>query len=238
MDRLLRRVRHGEYLGGGARWGNGRDGIRGPGVRERPYLAATLSAGLALFVNSAGAMNLTPAMIELFAAVEMAPPTPHRMTVCYGFRCQRRMELVFTDGERTLLMNTLAKGRASAADERKAIQQAFVWFDRRVGEEVGTSRRVPNADIRTLDAAHNFDCWDTTRNEVSLLLILQEWGALRHHTVGDPRYRGNIFIGQLPHNTSVIVEKATGMKWVVDMWTTAYGQVPDVMPLNRWLKEL
>jgi hypothetical protein len=148
------------------------------------------------------------------------------------------MELVFTAAERSMLMTTLAKGKASPADERKAIQQAFVWFDRRVGEAVGTSKRVPNADIRTLDAAHNFDCWDTTRNEVSLLLVFQEWGALRHHTVSDPRYRGNIFIGQLPHNTAVIVEKVSGAKWVVDMWTTAYGQVPDVMPLEKWLDEI
>lgn len=183
-------------------------------------------------------MNLTPEMMELFTAVEMSPPTQHRMTVCYGFRCQRRLELNFTAAERAMLMTTLAKGKSSPADERKAIQQAFVWFDRRVGEAVGTAQRVANADIRTLDAEHNFDCWDTTRNEVSLLLIFQEWGALRHHTVSDPRYRGNILVGQLPHNTAVISEKLGGTKWVVDMWPTAYGQVPDVMTLDKWLDEI
>jgi len=206
-------------------------------MRLRHHLAAVLAAGLAFCAAPSAAMTLTPEMMELFTAVEMLPPTAARMTVCYGFRCQRRMDLVFTAAERTLLMNTLAKGKASPADERKAIQQAFVWFDRRVGEETGTSKRVANADIRALDADHNFDCWDTTRNEVSLLLVFQEWGALRHHTVSDPRYRGNIFVGQLPHNTSVIAEKVSGVKWVVDMWTTAYGQVPDVMTLDKWLDE-
>jgi hypothetical protein len=106
-----------------------------------------------------------------------------------------------------------------------------------VGKEAGTSRRVANADIRTFDAAHNFDCWDTTRNAMSLLLVLQAWGSLRHHTVGNPRYRGNILVGQLPHNTAVIVERKSGTKWIVDMWPTAYGQVPDVMPLAKWLEE-
>jgi hypothetical protein len=147
------------------------------------------------------------------------------------------MELAFSAGERATLMNILARGRASPADERKALQQAFVWFDHRVGRETGTSQRVANADIRTLDAAHNFDCWDTTRNDMSLLLVLQEWGALHHHAVDNPSYRGNILVGQLPHNTAVIRERKSGNQWVVDMWTTAYGQVPDVMTLQKWLAE-
>ena len=61
------------------------------------------------------------------------------------------------------------------------------------------------------------------------------------HRVGrevGPRYRGNILLGQLPHNTAVIVEKTGGTKLVVDMWPTAYGQVPDVMPLTKWLEEI
>jgi hypothetical protein len=33
------------------------------------------------------------------------------------------------------------------------------------------------------------------------------------------------------------VEKTGGTKLVVDMWPTAYGQVPDVMPLTKWLDE-
>ena len=69
--------------------------------------------------------------------------------------------------------------------------------------------------------------------------MLQEWGLLRHHRVSDPRYRGNILVGQLPHNTAVIKETAPGgTSWVVDMWPTAFGQVPDVMTLEKWLDEI
>jgi hypothetical protein len=132
----------------------------------------------------------------------------------------------------------LAKGKASAADERKAIQQVFVWFDHRVAREAGTDKRVAYADFHMFDDDHNFDCWDSTRNAQSLLLVLQAWGALRHHTVSDPRFRGNLFVGQTPHNTAVLKEKAPGgTSWIVDMWTTSFGQVPDVMTLDRWLDE-
>ncbi len=207
-------------------------------MRYRHIIWAIVAANLAFGAeNAAAKTNVTYEMIAMYAAVGISPPTASRMTVCYGFVCRRRMELAFTVRERATLKHILASGRASPAAERKAIQRAFVWFDHRVGREVGTSKRVANADIRTFDAAHNFDCWDTTRNETSLLLILQAWGALRYHTVDDPYYRGNILVGQLPHNTAVIVERKGGTKWVVDMWPTAYGQVPNVMPLAKWLEE-
>ena len=202
------------------------------------FLGGLVVAGLACAVAPTMAITLTPAQEQVYTSVEMRPPTAAEMIVCYGFVCRLRLVLDFTPAERTQLTAMMAKGRASAPDERKAIQQVFVWFDHRVGREVGTNKRVANADIHMFDADHNFDCWDTTRNAQSLLLVLQEWGVLRYHTVSDPRFRGNLFVGQTPHNTAVLKEKATGSaSWVVDMWTTSFGQVPDVMTLDKWLDE-
>ncbi len=205
-------------------------------MRHWLVIAAALF-GLTLGAAPAAAIKLTPAQAQAYTLVEMQPPTATQMTVCYGFVCRLRLEIAFTPAERTNLMNLMAKGRASAAEERKAIQQVFVWFDQRVARHAGTNKRVAYADFRAFDDDRNFDCWDTTRNAQSLLLVLQEWGALRHHTVSDPRFRGNLFIGQTPHNTAVIREKAGGEIWAVDMWTTAYGQVPHVMTVEKWLGE-
>jgi hypothetical protein len=159
------------------------------------------------------------------------------MIVCYGFVCRRREVLDFTPGDRNALTQILAAGRASAAAERAAVQKAVIWFDRRMGPLIGTNKRVAKADIRSLDDKHNFDCWDTTRNTTSLLLVLQEWGLFRYHVVGDPHYRGNALVLQLPHNTAVLVERATKVEWVVDMWPRGYSQPPDVMTLEKWVKE-
>jgi len=208
-------------------------------VSRRIYLAGVLLLSLLLGTGPAAAIKLLPAVEQLYSSVEMEPPSATHMTVCYGFVCRLRLTLVFTGAERTTITNMMSKGRASAADERKAIQQVFVWFDHRVGREVGTNKRIANADVRSFDANHNFDCWDTTRNAASLLLVLQEWGTMRHHRVSDPRYRVNLLVGQLPHNTAVIKETAPGgTSWVVDMWPTAFGQVPDVMTLEKWLEEI
>jgi hypothetical protein len=159
------------------------------------------------------------------------------MTVCYGFVCRRRHILDFTTGDRSALTQIMASGKASPAAERAAVQKAVVWFDRKVGPILGTSKRIARADFRYFDDKHNFDCWDTTRNTTSLLLIMQGWGLLKHHTIGDPRYRGNVLVLQTPHNTAVLVERATGVHWVVDMWTRAFAQAPEVMPVDSWVKQ-
>jgi hypothetical protein len=197
------------------------------------------SVGPALIAASipAHAVELSAPQAALYSTVSIFPPSASSMTVCYGFVCSRRETLDFTRGDRQALTQILAAGRASAAAERAAVQKAVIWFDRRMGPVIGTDKRVAKADIRALDAKHNYDCWDTTRNTTSLLLVLQEWGLFKHHVVGDPHYRGNALVWQLPHNTAVLVERATGVEWVVDMWPRGYLQPPDVMTLQKWVTE-
>ena len=182
------------------------------------------------------AVQLSAPQEALYSTVSIFPPSAQRMTVCYGFVCRRREILDFSAGDRNALTQILGAGRASAAAERAAVQKAVIWFDRRMGPVIGTNRRVAKADIRALDASHNYDCWDTTRNTTSLLLVLQEWGLFKYHVVGDPHYRGYT-VFQLPHNTAVLVDRATKVEWVVDMWPRGYLQPPDVMTVQKWVTE-
>jgi hypothetical protein len=201
--------------------------------------AMILVAGLTLLAAPmpALALELSAPVVALYTTVSIYPPSAKSMTVCYGFVCRRRETLDFTAADRSALSQILAAGRASAAAERAAVQKAVIWFDRRMGPVIGTSKRVAKADFRYFDDKHNYDCWDTTRNTTSLLLVLQEWSLLKYHVVGDPRYRGNALVLQTPHNTAVLVERATRVEWVVDMWPRGYLQPPDVMTVEKWVKE-
>ena len=216
--------------------------VREPGAAERRsmrrFIRATVAsvALLPLGAPPALAVEVSPAIAQMYSAVSAAPPTSENMIVCYAFSCQRRVVLDFTAADRNKLTDIMAAGRASPEAERKALQQAVIWFDRRVGPIIGTDKRVARADFRNFADGQNFDCFDTTRNTVSLLLVLQEWSLLRHHRIGDPRYRGNILLGQLPHNTAVLIERTNGRDWVLDMWTRGYAELPDVMPVEAWLK--
>ena len=196
-------------------------------------------AACILFAIAKGAVaaELTPAQAALYTTVSIFPPSASSMTVCYGFVCRRRQMLDFTAADRSALARILAAGQGSAVAERAAVQKAVIWFDRRMGPIIGTDKRVAKADFRALDDKHNFDCWDTTRNTTSLLLVMQEWGLFKYHVVGDPHYRGNVLVLQTPHNTAVLVDRATKVEWVVDMWPRGYAQAPDVMTVEQWVTE-
>ena len=197
-------------------------------------LAITLIGGTLIAAPlPALAAELSAPVAALYSTVSIFPPSAKSMTVCYGFVCRRREILDFTPADRNALSRILAAGRASAAAERAAVQKAVVWFDHRMGPVIGTNKRVAKADFRYFDDKHNFDCWDTTRNTASLPLVLQQWGLLKYHVVGDPHYRGNALVLQTPHNTAVLVERATRIEWVVDMWPRGHLQPPDVMTVEK-----
>src|SRR5258705_9501762 len=181
---------------------------------------APLLACLTAISGTAAAQDiaLSPAVAALYSTVSIYPPSATSMTVCYGFVCRRREILQFSAGDRAALTQLLNAGHASAAAERAAAQKAVTWFDRRMGPILGTDKRVAKADFRYFDDKHNYDCWDTTRNTTSLLLVLQDWGLLKYHVVGDPHYRGNTLVLQTPHNTAVLVDHTTKAAWVVDLW--------------------
>jgi len=201
-------------------------------------LAAVLGVvGVVLSAAPVRAAPISSAVEYLYSSVSIYPPSATSMTVCYGFVCRRRETLDFTEADRKALTQIMSAGRASAVAERAAVQKAVVWFDRRMGPVIGTDKRVAKADFRYLDDKHNYDCWDTTRNTTSLLLVLQQWGFLKHHVVGDPRYRGNTLVLQTPHNTAVLVDRATKVEWVVDLWPRGYLQPPDVMTVEKWVTE-
>ena len=193
--------------------------------------------GLIFALHPLASAQPDEAFAELYAQHSMNMPTADLMTVCYAFVCRQRIELEFTDSDRRKVAAIFAKAKASAAAERKAVANAVSWFDRRVGPMAGTDHRVARADIRTLDPSHNFDCIDTSTNTTSLLLVLAEWGLLHYHYVGLPRYRGNFLVGQLSHNTAVLIERQTRKAWSVDMWTTNYGDPAEIMTLDRWMEE-
>jgi len=182
------------------------------------------------------AAELSAGVMQLYTSVSIYPPSASEMTVCYGFVCRRREMLDFNTADKAALTRIMSAGRANAAAERAATQKAVIWFDRRMGPILGTDKRVAKADFRANDDKHNFDCWDTTRNTTSLMLVMQAWNLFKFHNVGDPHYRG-FSLGQTPHNTAVLVERATKVEWAVDLWPRGYLQPPDVMTVAQWVTE-
>jgi len=196
----------------------------------RTFICAIVAANV-----SFGVAATKPGVIDAaYGGFPVSPPTPSIVFVCHGFGCKYRAEVDLTAGDRAKLAQVLAAGRASPEAERRAVAAAGAWFDKRVGALAGTANHVARAGAKYMYDVHQFDCIDSSRNTTSLLLLLDQLNLLRHHDVDVPEARGFFLDGRPPHATAVLVEKANGTKWSVDSWTVGYGQLLEVMPLERW----
>ena len=84
------------------------------------------------------------------------------------------------------LSTMLAPGRASPTFERRAVATAIAWWDRRIGPVAGTTGRVDHAGIDETGDPGQMDSIDTSTNNTSLFLLLDQLKLLRHHQVEPP----------------------------------------------------
>jgi hypothetical protein len=195
---------------------------------------AACVAVLQAFPAAAG--GLPDGLVNAYQELDLSPPSRDRVIVCHGFGCKFRSSVGLTAADHKALVGILNAGRASPEAERQAVAQAALWFDRRIGPVTGTVNHVARANWRYSGDARQFDCIDSSRNTTSLLLVIEELGLLRHHIVREPHARGMGFDGRPPHATAVLTERASSRRWSVDTWTRAYGQLPEIMPLERWVE--
>jgi len=200
---------------------------------SRRAISLVMLAALCGAPSCAGALTVA----EAYTSVSLSPPTTTLVIICHGIGCQLRTAIGLTAGDRARLAELLAPGRASAAAERSAVAAAAAWFDKRVGPAAGTTHRLARAHASAPETAGQMDCIDTSRNTTSLLLILEQLHLLHHHKVEGPEARGYVINLVGPHATAVLTDIHTGRQWAVDSWTHKYGERPDIMLLDEWMKK-
>jgi hypothetical protein len=182
--------------------------------------------------GSAQSRAYDSAITNAYTSYSLSVPTAASVIVCHGFGCDRRTEIALGKADHSKLTALLAPGKKSAEAERGALATAIAWFDRRVGPEAGTTKRIARAGAMTESGPGQMDCIDTSRNTTSYLIVLDQLRLLRFHQIEAPVARGFVWS---PHATAVLVEAKSGEKWAFDNWTRKYGEKPDVMPLEKWM---
>jgi hypothetical protein len=193
-------------------------------------MLAALAAVLPISALRAAGSDAGTAFLEELS-INSAPSQV--LTVCHGFGCTYRDQLVLTPARIAYLRGTLGAAH-SARDERKALGRVVAWFDREGGRVASTIGRIAYAAAGTKSGPGQMDCIDLTANVTELLLVLQRNKLLKFHRLGEPVSRGLIIDGRKPHTTPVIVEIGSGTPWSVDSWTKAYGQTPDIITISEW----
>ncbi|WP_316862365.1 hypothetical protein [uncultured Cohaesibacter sp.] len=164
-------------------------------------------------------------------------PTKSNIYVCHAFGCTLKTTFVPTKRDLSRLRSILRAGRRSPKAERKAIGNAVVWFEKRVGPIVGSSNDKGGLDMENAGVPGQMDCIDESSNTTSLLVFAQSHGFLKYHKVQSPVARGFFLDGRYPHATAVVLEEKSGTRYAIDSWVYDNGKFPKIKRLKDWMAE-
>jgi hypothetical protein len=188
-------------------------------------------AGLSLCACTHG-RNGPP--VEHFATFGVAAPRGNIVHVCHAYGCQIKTKFRFTEADIAELRTLM-----TPAEERRAVAYAIGWFERRVGDAIGTKSDRAGMDFKGSGDPTQQDCVDESTNTTAYMLVLESNGLLRHHTVGTPFAKDQLWRGVAgwTHWTAVLTEASTQQRWAVDSWIYANGENPAIVEVEKWYIE-
>lgn len=153
---------------------------------------------------------------------------PHDLTTqsCRGYGCRIIDTVTIKPRDWKYITQPVRNRPRSAEDERERLRWVMGRFETTIGAMTGTSEDWPGTYLNIGD--YQQDCADESVNTTLYMLMLQQHGLLRYHSVGRP---GGRFP---PHLTGVIVENATGTPWALNSWFHYNGVRAEVLPLDEW----
>jgi hypothetical protein len=176
-----------------------------------------------------------------YADFSAAPPKGSTVHVCHAYGCRMQTRFRFTDADMAAISTLMAKTRKAdtPAEERRAIAYAIGWMETRVGNAIGTKDDRAGMDFAASGDPTQQDCVDEATNTTSYMLVLQNQGQLKHHSVGTPFSKDDFSRGVAgwTHWTAVLKETASGQRWAVDSWIYANGENPAVVEVESWYLE-
>ena len=167
-----------------------------------------------------------------YADYNAKPPLGNTVSVCHAHGCQQQEPFTFTGddiSDLSVLMD-YARNSDTAPEERRAIAYAIAWMERRVGTSTGTAN--DRASLGFMNASGQLDCVDEATNATSYLLVLQNNGLLRHHTVIRPFSKASFF--KWPHMAAMIRTRSNSQVYAVDSGVGPNGTNPVVTPASQW----
>ncbi len=167
-----------------------------------------------------------------YADYNAKPPMGNTVSVCHAHGCQQQEPFTFTGddiSDLSVLMD-YARNSDTAPEERRAIAYAIAWMERRVGPSTGTAN--DRASLGFMNASGQLDCVDEATNATSYLLVLQNNGLLRHHTVIRPFSKASFF--KWPHMAAMIRTRSNSQVYAVDSGVGPNGTNPAVTPASQW----
>lgn len=123
-----------------------------------------------------------------FQEFQARPPRGNTVYVCSAYGCQKQTPVVFGPEQIRNIAEVMRKTKKAdtAHEERRAVAYAISWMEKHAGEIAGTKVDRPGMDWDGSGDPTQQDCVDEATNTTAYLLVLQNNGLLKYHTVGRP----------------------------------------------------
>ena len=204
-----------------------------------------MGRGISSIILIASALSLTACTFERdgppeyhFQEFKSREPSGNTVFVCHAYGCAMQTPVKFGPEQIKQIADLMKKTKKadSAAEERRAIAYAVGWMEKYAGNITGTKDDRPGMEFNGSGDPTQQDCVDEATNTTSYMMVLQNNGLLKYHTVGRPFSRGNILLGvsNWPHWTGVLWETSNKQKWAVDSWIYENGENPAVVEAEKW----
>ncbi len=173
-----------------------------------------------------------------FQDFQVSKPVSNSVTVCHAYTCKMQTKFTFKDADIAEIKAVMKKTKKdeSAAEERRAVAYAIGWMENRVGKVIGTDKDRAGMEFGGPGDPTQQDCVDESTNTTSYLLVLQNNGLMKHHTVGTPFSKDQLWRGVSgwTHWTAVLKETTGGQRWAVDSWIYQNGENPAIVETEKW----
>ena len=169
---------------------------------------------------------------QFIAGYGIENPQPSGFKLCYMHDCTCSAQVSLSPAQWDRVRRIFEPPSTDAAMERARVIQAIALLEQMVGKMTGTDRDI-GGSFRGSFLPGQMDCIDEAINTSTYLTMMEAQGLLKYHDFFEPAHRGYIINGW-PHFATVMVEKATDTKYVIDSWFLDNGEDPYILPIKKW----
>jgi hypothetical protein len=167
--------------------------------------------------------------LELYDIVD---PRPSNFTICYGYGCRQSARVQLTTEQWGRIRAVFEPRPTDAPRERECIVLAIGVLESIVGPLTGTDEDI-GWSLKVAFRKNQMDCEDEAVNTCMYLTMMQDDGLITFHDIYKPTMRGFVVMGW-PHVATVIKDKQTSERFVVDSWLKDKDHPAYVVPYKEW----
>lgn len=163
---------------------------------------------------------------------DIVDPHPSDFKICYSHGCEKSAQVQLSAAQWERVRAVFAQRPSDAAEEREYLARAIGVLESIVGPLTGTDVDI-GGSFQGMFHNRQMDCEDESVNTLMYLTMMENDGLITYHDIYRPTSRGFVIMGW-PHTATVLRDKQTREKFVIDSWFGDNGQPAYVVPLKKW----